>query len=51
MCEDLRLLDLSFCDQIQDADVVEWRKQFPKVSIKRSFQYEGGAQCFLPNHY
>uniref|UniRef100_A0A1B6DHT4 F-box domain-containing protein n=1 Tax=Clastoptera arizonana TaxID=38151 RepID=A0A1B6DHT4_9HEMI len=51
MCEDLRLLDVSFCDRIQDADVVEWRKQFPKVSIKRSFQYDCGAQCYLPNHH
>ncbi|CAH1638101.1 unnamed protein product [Spodoptera littoralis] len=37
-CKDLRLLDVSFCDQIQEAQVVEWREQYPHVSIKRSFQ-------------
>ncbi|XP_045498556.1 F-box/LRR-repeat protein 4 [Colias croceus] len=37
-CRELRLLDVSFCDQIQEAQVLEWRRQYPHVSIKRSFQ-------------
>ncbi|GBP53122.1 hypothetical protein EVAR_97126_1 [Eumeta japonica] len=37
-CHELKLLDVSFCDQIQEAQVLEWRKRFPLVSIKRSFQ-------------
>ncbi|XP_063240134.1 F-box/LRR-repeat protein 4 isoform X1 [Bacillus rossius redtenbacheri] len=37
----LRLLDVSFCDQIQDAEVACWRSFFPHVSIKCSFQHEG----------
>ncbi|CAG9562054.1 unnamed protein product [Danaus chrysippus] len=37
-CRELRLLDVSFCDQIQESQVLEWRKQYPHVSIKRSFQ-------------
>ncbi|XP_050350921.1 F-box/LRR-repeat protein 4 [Nymphalis io] len=37
-CRELRLLDVSFCDQIQEYQVNEWRRQYPQVSIKRSFQ-------------
>ncbi|XP_038209936.1 F-box/LRR-repeat protein 4 [Zerene cesonia] len=37
-CRELRLLDVSFCDQIQESQVLEWRRQYPHVSIKRSFQ-------------
>ncbi|XP_059050959.1 F-box/LRR-repeat protein 4 [Achroia grisella] len=37
-CPDLRLLDVSFCDQIPEAQVIEWREQYPRVVIKRSFQ-------------
>ncbi|XP_053610124.1 F-box/LRR-repeat protein 4 isoform X2 [Plodia interpunctella] len=37
-CRELRLLDVSFCDQIQDSRVLEWREQYPHVRIKRSFQ-------------
>ncbi|XP_041979217.1 F-box/LRR-repeat protein 4 [Aricia agestis] len=37
-CRELRLLDVSFCDQIPEAQVKEWRRQYPHVSIKRSFQ-------------
>ncbi|XP_075978453.1 F box and leucine-rich-repeat gene 4 isoform X2 [Anticarsia gemmatalis] len=37
-CRELRLLDVSFCDQIQESQVLEWRQQYPHVSIKRSFQ-------------
>ncbi|CAB3261282.1 unnamed protein product [Arctia plantaginis] len=37
-CRELRLLDVSFCDQIQESQVLEWREQYPHVSIKRSFQ-------------
>ncbi|KAK9501330.1 hypothetical protein O3M35_012066 [Rhynocoris fuscipes] len=39
--KELRLFDISFCDQIQDELVQEWRQQFPHVSIKRSFQSDG----------
>ncbi|XP_046677806.1 F-box/LRR-repeat protein 4-like [Homalodisca vitripennis] len=51
MFNELQLLDLSFCDQIQESLVAQWRQQFPHVSIKRSFQSEGTAGCYLPNHY
>ncbi|CAH4027203.1 unnamed protein product [Pieris brassicae] len=37
-CRELKLLDVSFCDQIHEAQVLEWRRQYPHVSIKRSFQ-------------
>ncbi|CAK1580074.1 unnamed protein product [Parnassius mnemosyne] len=37
-CQELRLLDVSFCDQILESQVNEWRRQYPHVSIKRSFQ-------------
>ncbi|XP_028156776.1 F-box/LRR-repeat protein 4-like, partial [Ostrinia furnacalis] len=37
-CRELRLLDVSFCDQIHESQVLEWREQYPHVSIKRSFQ-------------
>ncbi|CAG5008911.1 unnamed protein product [Parnassius apollo] len=37
-CQELRLLDVSFCDQILESQVNEWRLQYPHVSIKRSFQ-------------
>ncbi|XP_004924136.1 F-box/LRR-repeat protein 4 isoform X1 [Bombyx mori] len=37
-CRELRLLDVSFCDQIQESQVLEWREQYPHVNIKRSFQ-------------
>ncbi|KAL4707842.1 hypothetical protein ACJJTC_001788 [Scirpophaga incertulas] len=37
-CRELRLLDVSFCDQIHESQVLEWRMQYPHVSIKRSFQ-------------
>ncbi|XP_026492284.2 F-box/LRR-repeat protein 4 [Vanessa tameamea] len=37
-CRELKLLDVSFCDQIQEFQVHEWRRQYPQVSIKRSFQ-------------
>ncbi|RVE51684.1 hypothetical protein evm_003656 [Chilo suppressalis] len=37
-CLELRLLDVSFCDQIHESQVMLWREQYPHVSIKRSFQ-------------
>ncbi|XP_013143957.1 PREDICTED: F-box/LRR-repeat protein 4 [Papilio polytes] len=37
-CQELRLLDVSFCDQILESQVIKWRQQYPNVSIKRSFQ-------------
>ncbi|CAH1404831.1 unnamed protein product [Nezara viridula] len=45
----LRLFDISFCDQIQEELVEEWRLQFPNVSIKRSFQSDGVPSPF--QHY
>ncbi|XP_069676083.1 F-box/LRR-repeat protein 4 [Periplaneta americana] len=39
-CSKLRLLDVSFCDQVQDSEVAYWRLVFPHVSIKRSFQHD-----------
>jgi hypothetical protein len=37
-CPKLRLLDVSFCDHVQDSEVAYWRMVFPHVSVKRSFQ-------------
>ncbi|XP_068633432.1 F-box/LRR-repeat protein 4 [Battus philenor] len=37
-CCELKLLDVSFCDQILESQVLEWRIKYPHVSIKRSFQ-------------
>ncbi|XP_073955874.1 F box and leucine-rich-repeat gene 4 isoform X2 [Choristoneura fumiferana] len=37
-CFELKLLDVSFCDQIEESQVSDWREQYPHVSIKRSFQ-------------
>lgn len=45
----LKLFDISFCDQIQDEQVQEWRLLFPQVSIKRSFQSDGVPSPF--QHY
>lgn len=39
-CTKLRLLDVSFCDQVQDSEVAYWRMVFPRVSVKRSFQHD-----------
>ncbi|KDR23668.1 F-box/LRR-repeat protein 4-like isoform X2 [Zootermopsis nevadensis] len=38
-CTKLQLLDVSFCDQVQDSEVAYWRMVFPHVSVKRSFQH------------
>ncbi|CAK9798352.1 F-box/LRR-repeat protein 4 [Anthophora plagiata] len=37
-CPKLEMIDLSFCDGINDFIVQLWRQQYPHVSIKRSFQ-------------
>ncbi|CAD1480894.1 unnamed protein product, partial [Heterotrigona itama] len=37
-CPKLEMIDLSFCEGIDDFTVQEWRQQYPRVSIKRSFQ-------------
>ncbi|KAF6209124.1 hypothetical protein GE061_014867 [Apolygus lucorum] len=47
--KELQLFDISFCDQIQDEVVQEWRRCFPKVSIKRSSQSDGIPSPF--QHY
>jgi F-box/leucine-rich repeat protein 4 len=33
---DLKLLEISFCDRIQDEQVLKWRQEFPHVTIQRS---------------
>lgn len=40
LCESkhLKLLDISFCNQIPESQVVLWRSQYPGVVITRSFQ-------------
>nr|BDI00198.1 Fbxl4 protein [Gryllus bimaculatus] len=40
-CQNLKLLDISFCDQILKSQVVVWKHQYPSVCIKRSFQNPG----------
>lgn len=40
-CPQLKMIDLSFCDGISDTKIQEWRKLYPHVSIKRSFQAGG----------
>nr|XP_012134777.1 PREDICTED: F-box/LRR-repeat protein 4-like [Megachile rotundata] len=37
-CPRLEMIDLSFCEGINDFLIQEWRQQYPRVSIKRSFQ-------------
>ncbi|XP_046389546.1 F-box/LRR-repeat protein 4 isoform X2 [Ischnura elegans] len=37
-CKKLRLLDVSFCDKIENSDIAHWKKIFPHVSLKKSFQ-------------
>lgn len=37
-CPKLEMIDLSFCEGISDVKIREWRQQYPRVSIKRSFQ-------------
>ncbi|KOC67635.1 F-box/LRR-repeat protein 4 [Habropoda laboriosa] len=37
-CPKLEMIDLSFCEGINDFIVQLWRQQYPHVSIKRSFQ-------------
>ena len=37
-CPRLEMIDLSFCEGINDFIIQEWRQQYPRVSIKRSFQ-------------
>ncbi|KAK7601643.1 hypothetical protein V9T40_009084 [Parthenolecanium corni] len=50
-CKRLRFLDVSFCEQVSDSEVQEWKKKFPHVDIKRSFQSEPECTCAFPNHY
>ncbi|KAF0294407.1 F-box/LRR-repeat protein 4 [Amphibalanus amphitrite] len=37
-CPDLRLLDVSFCAQVSEAQVALWRHLYPHCSIKRSYR-------------
>lgn len=54
-CHELRLLDLSFCDQIYEYEVSIWRSIYPHVTIQRSFQSpnmnSGPDQFFFPPNY
>ncbi|KAJ8669039.1 hypothetical protein QAD02_000298 [Eretmocerus hayati] len=34
----LEMIDLSFCDNISDMKILEWRRLYPHISIKRSSQ-------------
>jgi F-box/leucine-rich repeat protein 4 len=40
-CLSLHMIDLSFCEGISNAQILEWRKLYPNVSIKRSSQANG----------
>ena len=37
-CLQLRMIDLSFCDGISDAQIFEWRQRYPHIAIKRISQ-------------
>ncbi|KAI0234501.1 F-box/LRR-repeat protein 4 [Lamellibrachia satsuma] len=37
-CQKLRMFDVSYCANIDFATVSQWREQFPRVSVKKSFQ-------------
>lgn len=37
-CPELKMIDLSFCDGINESKVQEWSQLYPHVSFKRSFQ-------------
>ncbi|KAJ1526764.1 hypothetical protein ONE63_008339 [Megalurothrips usitatus] len=39
-CQHLRLVDVSFCDNISEAQCESWRRQYPNVNIKQSYQSE-----------
>ncbi|XP_066993757.2 F-box/LRR-repeat protein 4 isoform X2 [Anabrus simplex] len=47
-CEKLKLLDVSFCDQVPDSQVAIWRHLFPNICIKRSFQRS--TEMLTPTH-
>lgn len=36
----LRLVDVSFCDNISESQCDSWRRQYPRVNIKQSYQSE-----------
>ncbi|KAK7473474.1 hypothetical protein BaRGS_00035303 [Batillaria attramentaria] len=38
-CKELVFFDVSFCAGITDATVEHWKKQYPHVSVKKSFQH------------
>ncbi|XP_014597825.1 PREDICTED: F-box/LRR-repeat protein 4 [Polistes canadensis] len=37
-CPKLEMIDLSFCEGIGDSKIQEWRRKYPHISFKRSFQ-------------
>ncbi|KAK3930588.1 F-box/LRR-repeat protein 4 [Frankliniella fusca] len=39
-CQHLKLVDVSFCDNISEVQCDSWRRQYPNVSIKQSYQSE-----------
>ncbi|XP_046813312.1 F-box/LRR-repeat protein 4 isoform X1 [Vespa velutina] len=40
-CPKLEMIDLSFCEGITDSKIQEWRRKYPHISFKRSFQANG----------
>ncbi|XP_071446527.1 F-box/LRR-repeat protein 4 [Hetaerina americana] len=45
-CKKLRLLDVSFCDKIENSHIDYWKKSFPHVSLKKSFHLrQHGQNC------
>ncbi|XP_037075921.1 F-box/LRR-repeat protein 4-like [Pollicipes pollicipes] len=37
-CSELRLLDVSFCSQVSEAQVALWRRAYPRCTIQRSYK-------------
>ena len=37
-CPHLVFFDLSFCSGIENEEIIDWRHQYPRVAIKRSYQ-------------
>jgi F-box/leucine-rich repeat protein 4 len=35
-CPELEVIDLSFCDNISDSQIEQWRQVYPHVAIKRT---------------
>ncbi|XP_030755824.1 F-box/LRR-repeat protein 4 [Sitophilus oryzae] len=46
MLPKLRLLDISFCDDVRQDEVEIWRQQYPHIKIQRSCQYTSRPTLF-----